>query len=177
MPRGRWLSIDPGMHIGISIWDSQRCVLTTQVHATALGTWEQKFSELIMDFRGFLATQPKLELLAIERPAFFQSSGGSMVAARGDLTKLTLIAGAISGLAIGKFCQVHWIDVFAWKGQLSKEIIARRITALGYDIRGKTNHEVDAIGIGLYELGVLRDGMVVKKEPVSSGNLPGQKAK
>jgi hypothetical protein len=89
--------------------------------------------------------------VVIEYPAFMPgTAGGMMVAARGDLVKLTILVGYLSSA-------FHWqgvqlIPVHKWKGQLPKRIVEQRITAVLRSPLVKTlkKDEWDAVGIGLY---------------------------
>jgi len=90
----------------------------------------------------------------IERPDYFQSYKGQVSAASGSLVILCLTAGAIAGLFLDN---LSWVTVNDWKGQLPKHIVQDRIKQkLGLrDLSYPTDHEWDAVGIGLYEKGFL----------------------
>jgi len=90
----------------------------------------------------------------VEWPNYRPTMMGQMVAARGDLGKL---------FAISTVClSVGWsnngfgspISVNKWKGQLSKEIVRKRIEKriglVAVDGSKIESHAVDAVGIGLY---------------------------
>lgn len=90
-----------------------------------------------------------------ELPAYFGSSAvGHAAAQRGDVVKLTFAAG-MAAAAIWEFGgDFETVEINAWKGQLPKEVVERRIRRLigykdGFGDKIKT-HAWDAVGIGLY---------------------------
>ena len=81
-----------------------------------------------------------------------------MVAARGDLVKLSIFVGMLcyrARLLVGPE-NVFFVPVNQWKGQLSKELVELRIKKFyaSRNFHAKfTSHEWDAVGIGLHVLG------------------------
>lgn len=89
----------------------------------------------------------------IEQPEYMPSGVGLTAAGRGDLVKLTMLAGMLVSRVFINRATSPWfpVPVSEWKGQLKKEVCFERIKSLiKIDIRTKTTHELDAIGLGLY---------------------------
>lgn len=97
----------------------------------------------------------------MELPQFMESAGAGMSAARkGDLVKLSWLAGQIGGrLTQGSTIQCAPVPIGSWKGQLPKDVCHRRVMdrlgPLGWSPETKASHEMDAVGIGLFVKGFL----------------------
>lgn len=96
-----------------------------------------------------------------EFPAFHGgSAGGQMVAARGDLVKLTFFVGYWACEMMSLSIVPKMVTVQEWKGQLPKSVCHRRIRSIlnglgeGPDLDNMSTHVLDAVGIGLYVAGV-----------------------
>ncbi len=112
------------------------------------------------------------DLVFIEEPLFISTAGGRAVAGRGDLVKLTLLAGSYWGAINSLRMETTFVPVRDWKGQLPKKVVEERIRLLlGKKFRDLTllDHEWDAIGIGLWVQGFLRDGREVNFGTESGG--------
>lgn len=116
-----------------------------------------KISEQCMDL--FINYKP--ELLGIENPELWSGSAVSQsAAAKGNLGKLSFLVGCISHSfysydilhGSGDATQILFTPR-EWKGQLSKEMVIRRIQ--NYWAINPSNHEADAVGMGLHFLGGL----------------------
>ncbi len=99
-----------------------------------------------------LAAGSQVQKTFIEQP-FIALQGKALVSARsGDVVKLSILNGMITA-SLPRCEQVRVID---WKGQTSKSLFKRRIMKylqeIKYIPKTKTNHELDAIGIGRYIL-------------------------
>lgn len=91
-----------------------------------------------------------------EQPEFFANESGQMVAATGDLIKLTFIVGCFARSCWELGIEFVPIPVRQWKGQLPKQVVERRIVDLiGRTAGGKAimSHSWDATGIGLFAKG------------------------
>lgn len=87
--------------------------------------------------------------LIIEQPELWGAYKSVASAHSGSLLGLYLLTGALFGWAIGKNNIPRLIPVSEWKGQLPKEIIAKRMIAK-YHVTFATDHESDAVGLGDY---------------------------
>ena len=99
-------------------------------------------------------------MVAYEMPTYFQAGKGQVAASSGALVKLVFLVGSINqALYETKYISCHQVTPIQWKGQLPKDVAAKRIMRiLGDDIpdvpgEPLNNHVIDAIGIGLYLLG------------------------
>ncbi len=155
------VALDPGIVTGAAVWADRldampvatatfrsstqfrNWLLNGQIVANQLKKWLGQY-QFQIDCPGF-----------IEEPAFFDTSGGHMVARRGDFCKLAMIAGWEIGI-LSQFCIVpRLVGIQNWKGQLPKAIVRDRIqNVLGKSFTG-SEHEWDAVGIGLAARGML----------------------
>jgi hypothetical protein len=94
--------------------------------------------------------------VVFELPASW--GGAAAVSTRsGAVVKLAVMSGLICGNLHYKYkCDLIPVPVNTWKGQLPKEICNRRVEAIMNFKPGKTTHELDAIGIGLWTLGAFK---------------------
>ncbi len=85
---------------------------------------------------------------------------GHVASARGDVIKLSILCGALTAFfsASIKDCMIVPVRIIDWKGQMDKEMTAKRvIREMGWNEKhgDRQTHEYDAIGIGLYKQGRL----------------------
>jgi hypothetical protein len=94
----------------------------------------------------------KVDEIWCEMPEFMDGASGRMVATKGDLAKLTLFTGAVFGMCIMRGIRFHPVEPSKWKGQTSKEMVARKILHILPEIEELNirNHAWDAVGIGLW---------------------------
>lgn len=156
------VAIDPGLSgTGWALWD--RNVLHT-VGTLYPGrddeTWDEagrilasRLSVALIDLLGTASAE-----LHIEFPMLMESIAGIAANRGGGMLKLAYLVGCITMLPI--WTDVHLVTPLQWKGQLPKTIVQDRITAtLGAERCEQLNirsHAWDAVGIGLYALGVGR---------------------
>lgn len=90
-----------------------------------------------------------------EQPEFFANETGQMVATTGDLIKLVFVVGCFARSCWELGIEFVPIPVKKWKGQLSKEIVERRIRKdiPGVETMEIKSHSWDAVGIGLFAKG------------------------
>jgi hypothetical protein len=92
--------------------------------------------------------------LVIEMPEFQAGATRIMGWKTGDLQKLTLLVGVISGRLHRMVRDVRLVFPSQWKGQLPKDVVERRLTEhFGVPkVRalGVKTHAWDALGIGLF---------------------------
>jgi hypothetical protein len=92
-------------------------------------------------------------MVVIELPQVFEGALHSAIAQRGDVVKLSYLAGAL-GAAAGTQAHVYPIPVTEWKGQATKAVIARWVRKELPDVQLEKD-EIDACGIGLWAMGRL----------------------
>lgn len=150
-----FMSIDPGLNgTGWAIFNGKKLedqgVLTFRDNLP----WEERAQMYGASIRS-LHISYGVNQIFCEYPAFFDSAGGTMVAKKGDLLKLTYVVGLFGGMVCPT--PFHLIPVHVWKGQLPKEVVNKRIKAILGEkkcVNIKT-HAWDAVGIGLHILGEL----------------------
>jgi len=90
----------------------------------------------------------------------YQGTGsvkGQAAAESGGLVKLSKFAGSLRGFIYGYYrgaVKFEFVPVVTWKGQLPKDVVKNRILKILPNIK-TTNHDWDAVGIGLFLQGVL----------------------
>ena len=155
------LTIDAGLTgTGIAIWEESRWNLLTVPAFTECfrpRTTEDETVRLgfiVNSLRAVTQLIGEPRRVYVERPDYFQSYKGQVTASAGSLVTLSLTAGAIAGLFLDS---LTWVSVNEWKGQLPKHVVKDRIKQkLGLkDLEYPTDHEWDAVGIGLYEKGFM----------------------
>lgn len=152
------LSVDPGLNgTGWALWSGGRLKKTGTIRVRDARHWSVRANDIVSELSSVKVTH-LVSRIDCEFPAFFDSAMGHAVAKRGDLLKLTYLVGLIAGRCAPT--PTVLIPVGIWKGQLPKEVIKRRAERAlqgnkPRSVRGKTEHEWDAIGIGLFTLGKL----------------------
>lgn len=161
------ITIDPGVKgTGIAFWDEKKFLkgVPKLLHCEILSwsrtkEWKGRVEQIIWKF-DTLVRYWRPSLGVIELPAFFGDAGGTMVAARGDLVKLTYCAGSLAGCLYAHKIAVRAITPMAWKGQLSKEQMERRMRrdfpVLFEGANPPKSHALDAVGLGLYAMGAMK---------------------
>ena len=109
-------------------------------------------------------------MVCIEEPRVFHSPGGHAVALAGALEKLFFTVAYIScSLRIVYGCDVLYIPVSNWKGQLPKQLTTMRVNRkynLSLNWRTKEHNAADAIAMG--------DWWITKNLPRKGLKLPGE---
>lgn len=95
--------------------------------------------------------------VACEFPEFFPNRRGFHTAAGGDLVAMSYCVGRVAGVAYDRLGakSVKLVKVTTWKGQLPKDVVAKRIRDR-IDTRKlttKMSHDWDACGIALFAKG------------------------
>ena len=156
----KFLTIDPGISgTGWALWNREMRLVNAGI-LTGKGKWNQKAEQICEKLAHLIRENRENHTITgyIEIPSFFQSAGGEMVARRGDLVKLTWVAGMLHRTIVGQGGFVRMVPVSMWKGQLPKHVIENRVMKrLGIQCvkLGIRSHAFDAVGIGLYLRGDL----------------------
>lgn len=93
------------------------------------------------------------DVVVIEKPRVIGGAKGLAAAFSGDVVELAIMAGAMmvgAGEKRGEFATPQ-----DWKGSVPKGIMERRIRSI-IDLNGARSHAIDAIGIALWRLGLLK---------------------
>lgn len=140
-----YLVIDPGINAGYSVWDKY-WKLKEWGNISGKGkTWEAKMYDVAEQLKR-IVKKYKVVKTWIEKPRKFQGVFGDSVANRGDLVKLSIHVGHLSGF-LGT--EIEYIEIHNWKGNLPKEVVAKRVKRLLPNVDAKS-HSVDSLGMGLF---------------------------
>lgn len=155
------LTIDPGVRsTGWAYWRALNPrSLVPDAHgvwtASKKINWQRAAQRIAALFNGYLLRRD-VKRVVIEWPQLWTGSAKSMSSGTdGDLFKLSYLVGALDRC----FSSSHRDDIAIlvppnqWKGQLSKKVVLNRIEKRIGVRYG--DHEGDAVGIGLYLLGML----------------------
>lgn len=150
------ITIDAGIGgTGVAVWEGGRFYEVNCISITTKKSWQDRCDLLCIEVEKLIDRHKIIfDLIAIEKP-FVAMSGKCLASAQsGDVIKLTLLAGRLWQLCWHYCNQFQWVTVQEWKGQLPKKItekrVIKRLPQLSeYQL---TDHEFDALGIGLYLL-------------------------
>lgn len=159
----KYIAFDPGVTgTGYAVWDASGDIEHDFVveHPCAAGiltpgdyraSLPDRVNQLRRQVFGVIREHQHVKMAAVEWPQFFHSGIGMTAASRGDLGKLYAAATTIIVEGMRECGDVTLVDVNAWKGQLPKHIVTKRICKI---LKCKSSayktHMWDAIGIGLY---------------------------
>ncbi len=148
-------TVDPGINTAIAVWYGKRNIPTVQSFSVRAGIGEMKQLALLCKYfhSNMLVYQPKE--CFIESDEFWKGDLRSETSAeKGNLTLLSHIIGSYYGICFELGIDCHFIKAREWKGQMKKEIVARRVQmAIGQTY--PSTHRMEAVGIGLALKGIL----------------------
>jgi len=118
-------------------------------------SWIEKSAEIAGKFKDVLDENEPTSVV-IEWPQTWAGSQTSVAATlRGDLLKLAHLCGMLyCDIVEHSYAEVSYITPGAWKGQLPKDVVIRRIQDV-YPGSSFPNHAADAVGMGLSLQGAL----------------------
>lgn len=148
------ISVDPGIGgTGVAIWDPTypKPAYTKVIRPLPNLEWMANSEHISKEFLNLLKTYEYLvDEVYIEWPGLHQTAAGMASAARGDIFKLMFLVGALTQQCWTNNWIMVAVPVAQWKGQMSKEAVAKRVaTKLGCQPDAYPNHVMDAVGIGL----------------------------
>ena len=153
------MTIDPGLGgTGIAIWDTEQWEVQKKlnehksypINPTVTLTIYKK--EKILFGIEKLCMKHNVVLAYIENAYYGASEKGQVTASSGALVKLSEFIGEITSI-LKCYCQVRLVSPQKWKGTMTKEAVIHRILKRCPHIVA-TSHAWDAVGIGLFEVGV-----------------------
>lgn len=114
------------------------------IKSTKLLSFQDRASEVTKKLR-FISKTKTFDITLLELPAHWSSGRGFVARESGALYKLSFICGMI----FSQFNNVELVFPHTWKGQLSKEIVTKRLRDKFKDkVSAAEDHNVyDAIGI------------------------------
>lgn len=166
-PYDYMLSIDPGAHAGVALWQNER-LIEVQTFNGSGQQWLEKSLNVSRQLENYGITligelvHPRIYnnvRVVIEEPGVFQSAGGDVSAKSGAVVKLCVTTGCLIYALRDLLPRYELETVASWKGQMPKPVVEARVrckldrTELALLESTKTSHVWDAVGIGLYSLG------------------------
>lgn len=154
MENERLITVDPGRSTGLAFFEQGELVSALTLHDMRPNNMESrtKKNTLLVHtvFVGFGPTD-----MVIEKPIVYDRK--RQKGDPNDLIKVSLVAGIFYCLGI-QLADVRFVTPQQWKGQTHKSVDNKRtlkcLSPHEYDIaKNASNHVLDAIGIGLKELG------------------------
>ena len=148
-------AIDPGTKsTGWALW--RKCPSTLYPQSFGLWTakdqnWEQRLYTIGKQAAAqFAVTCPSLVVL--EQPEYY---GHDAATASQAIIKLAIMVGYLKCVANNCKADVRLVPVSTWKGQMSKDVVKRRIRSmLGASVCEPYTDDIwDAVGLGLYAFG------------------------
>lgn len=158
------VAIDPGVDFGFAAFCGDRVIEYRSYSPDADKGWYarvQDACDTLDAILGRLRLSHTIKKGYCEMPGLFQSAGGQVTGTSGALVKLAFATGALCRTADAFGIEMKLMEVNTWKGQLPKAAVNRRLREIldatgNKDVR-PTNHDWDAIGIGLFVLGRFED--------------------
>lgn len=165
------ITIDPGISgSGIALWKTSAWNAITPVLLSAYNkyfagdTYDEKLRSAVLYFSELFDCSNISEVI-IEKPDYQDSAKGQVSARSSSLSKLCIFYGGIVGVGINKKIKIIEYPVVTWKGQLKKDMVNTRIQRAyrqkKFSYKGDIpfeklkSHCLDAIGIGLYDRGII----------------------
>ena len=154
--------IDPGISgTGYAVWEERFFSIysATGVQPMAYGIINNKDIEAqLINFKTLIVIS-KAKKVYIEDAAFMTGSlKGQAAAKTGSVVKLAQYIGRLQQICQELRVTTELISVMKWKGTLPKRVVWDRIFKVLPDLKAKS-HALDAIGLGLWKMGVINQGM------------------
>ena len=159
MVKGNWMTIDPGFNTGVAIWKKKKLIELALIKDVKdvnikrdIGCRVNYMKDKLYEFLDIYNPQ----LVIVEGVYLFGDAPRSKAASRrGDLFKLAYITGAYTAIA-GNYTDLVLIqEAREWKGQLPDAVVKARVTEFFPQYTERTQHELDALGIGLNYMDML----------------------
>lgn len=140
------ITIDPGIGgTGWAIWNKNWLLKSWGIIIPKGKVEHEKITNICLQLQ-FICYGNMVKEVYIEYPQVFRTD----IALSGALTKLGFAVGMITGCLLPR--KFELIEVTKWKGQLPKEVVAKRIRKI-LPNKKIDSHAYDAVGIGLYKRG------------------------
>lgn len=152
--------IDPGISgTGYAVWSKFRFKYYTPVITNIHGIINKKDVNIQLDkFKTLIKSFIPCKVY-IEDAAFMTGSVKGQAAAKtGSVVKLSQYIGRLQQICADLDCETELISVMKWKGTLPKKVVWDRIFKVLPDLKAKS-HALDAIGLGLWKMGVINQRM------------------
>lgn len=160
----RILTVDPGQQTGYAFWPRIRSAPEDAiVEPTSFGevsfdigeTWEEKAKILYWRFKVAVSELAPEEVFVEDQSLWAGSVRSYTAGVRGDLFKLSHIAGMLLACGLEMRANIHLVAPSSWKGQLPHNVVVKRVQEKLNLYSVRSEHIIDALGIGLYLQGAM----------------------
>lgn len=154
-------AIDPGLiclgwaYLTVKSPDKYPFVICGAISYSPKYTWQERVG-LVTKAVFKKVHEFEIENMIIELPDHWSSSTGMAARESGSVFKLTLLIGALYGVAISQNIKTTFVSPREWKGQLPKDIAHNRLRKklpIPAVLNEKDHNVLDAIAIGWVYLG------------------------
>lgn len=149
------LTLDPGLNIGLAAWEKQK-FKRKELHYPfyeVIKYPDQKKS--LYAFKKFISHYNIHKCYMENAVLMRDSTEGQVTATSGALVKLAQTIGKLVTILQENGIETELVEVASWKGTLPKEVCEKRIKRILPRLPNPiSNHVIDAIGIGLNQMGL-----------------------
>lgn len=158
------MAIDPGLKgTGVAIWNPKSPVPLLAQVITSRGAesndWIDRVNRVAVQVQE-LAMEHSVRMIVCEMMEMHQSARAQMMWKAGDFQRTLVLIGAIYGMTESFVVDFKLFPPSQWKGQLPKSVTIRRVQrAIGVKAALKLEietHAWDAVGLGLWHMGVIK---------------------
>jgi hypothetical protein len=151
------ITIDPGLNTGWVIWKNNRRAMQGIIKEKEISNDRVETIFKITEYLDNIISINNVKSLYVEGVSLWENSLKSITSANtGKTFWLAYLVGAITQLAKIKGCEVTILLPNEWKGQLSKEVVRRRIALVEkQDYKRTPDHIEDALAMGYSIMGIL----------------------
>ena len=153
-----WLCIDPGITgTGFAVFQDKNPEPIYVHDENKKAEWDVQIAILARELDRIVTVWQVMKVYC-EYPEWQESGKGAAAAIKGDIFKLSSVVGAFMGVCAIRNIRFIPVNVSWWKGQVSKSNVVKRIRGILPEsdwTYSEARHYTDAVGIGLYVLGLL----------------------
>lgn len=155
------MAIDPGLQgTGYAIWNTNKKTAPYRVGVLngGKGDWQTRVDRIALAIRK-LCREENVDRIICEMMEHYNTASSQMAWSKGDLQRTMFLIGTLHGVTRKQVPYFRLVTPREWKGQLPKSVTIQRVekalTAKQCRNLGIKTHAWDAVGIGLWHLGVI----------------------
>lgn len=154
------MAIDPGLQgTGFAIWNDGTTPREVGVLRGPAGPdWMKRVDAIAVQVSD-LVHRYKVKRIICEQMESYNTASSSMAWGKGDLQRTVFLIGTIHGMTRIRVKRFELVTPRVWKGQTGKQVTIHRVhKRLGRETcrqLGMKTHAYDAVGIGLWSMGLM----------------------